>query len=206
MKSSSRDPTPVSSRVKRTVARAFGLLVCVVMLLVVGWAYNLSRVHKHCIKSTGFGFRAYSDAHGGELPSSTKGFGDAMLLLVKEGHVIGVEYICGPGDDGKYLAEALEKGLDVAEDQCTRVYVQGLKSTDDRELCLMFDRRSVRGGDHSYGYGPRLREVCMLDGSMGKVRDPEWPAFCRKQVELLTAAGWTRKAALTYWPDAEGSR
>jgi hypothetical protein len=62
-------PRSVSSRVTRVVARAFGLLACVVILLVGAWAYNLSRVHKHCIKSTGFGFRSYSDAHGGEVDS-----------------------------------------------------------------------------------------------------------------------------------------
>jgi hypothetical protein len=43
----------------------------------------------------------------------------------------------------------------------------------------------------------------MLDGSMNKIRDAEWPAFSRKQVELLMAAGWGRDAAVALYPEAE---
>lgn len=185
----------------KVLPRILGVAASLAVCLVAAWIWNLSRVHKHCIKIAGMGFGSYAEAHEGALPFSTNGFGDAMLLLVKEEHVSGVEFICGPGDDGRILATALAQGLDVPEDECSRVYVQGLKTWFDPELCVLFDRRSVRGGDHLRGYGPRLREVCMLNGSMNKIRDSEWPAFSRKQVELLMAAGWRREAAMAIYPD-----
>jgi hypothetical protein len=175
-----------------------GLVVC----LGFAWVHHLGKVHQHCIKITGTGFRMYSDAHGGALPFSTNGFGDALLLLVKEGHLPTVAFICGPGDDGHLLSNAMVRGLHVPEDQCSRVYVQGLSETNDPMLCILFDRRSVRGGDHFYGTGRPLREACMLDGSMQTIRDEQWPEFSKQQVELLIAAGWTREVALRYYPDA----
>ncbi len=147
-------------------------------------------------------FRFYAQAHGGMLPFHTNGFGDALLLLVKEGHAPSVAYICGPGDDGSVLSNALARGLHMPEEECTRVYIQGLSETNDPSLCILFDRRSVPGGDHFYGMGKPLREACMLDGGMETILDQRWPEFCRKQVDLLVAAGWTREKALKYYPEA----
>ncbi len=158
-------------------------------------------MHQHCIKVAGGAFRLYAQDHGGALPFHTNGFGDALLLLVREHDLPGVAWICGPGDDGTVLSNALMLGTDVPEEQCTRVYVQGLSETNDPMICILFDRRSVPGGDHSYGVGRAVREVCMLDGSMHTVSDERWTEFCRQQVELLVAAGWTREKAVEYYPE-----
>jgi hypothetical protein len=144
-------------------------------------------------------FRTYALEHGGALPYHTNGFGDAMLLLVQEKQLPGVAWICGPGDNGSVLSNALAHGLHVPEDQCTRVYLQGLSETNDPTICIVFDRQSVPGGDHNYGWGPRVREVCMLDGSMQTIPDEKWPAFRQKQVDLLVSAGFTREKALDYY-------
>lgn len=125
-----------------------------------------------------------------------------MLMLVKEGDPSDVHYFCGPGDDGHILKNALAQGLHVPEDQCTRVYVQGLGETNSPEICILFDRNSVKGGDHFYGTGKRLREVCMADGSMETVTDERWPEFSRKQVELLMETGFKREKALELYPAA----
>ncbi len=176
-------------------------LISAVVVLGFVWFRNLRNVHRHCIKVAGSAFRDYAEAHGGTLPFHTNGFGDAMLLLVKEQQLPGVAWICGPGDDGTVLSNALVHGLDVPEAQCSRVYVQGLSETNDPAICILFDRRSVPGGDHFYGSGRPIRELCMLDGIMETVTDEQWPAFCRRQVELLVAAGWTRKQAEEYYPE-----
>ena len=134
------------------------------------------------------------------MPYHTNGFGDALLLLVKEGHLPDVAYICGPGDDGHVLSNALARGMHVPEEQCTRVYVQGLSETNDPSICILFDRRSVPGGDHFYGRGKPVREACLLDGSMQTVLDRQWTEFSRRQVELLVAAGLSRQKALEFYP------
>lgn len=195
----------VSRRVKIFGSIAVSLLVLVVCLGVV-WFHYLGKVHQHCIKATGVAFRMYSEDHGGVLPYSTNGFGDALLLLVKEGYIPGVAFICGPGDDGHILSDALVQGVDVPEEQCSRVYVQGLSETNDPNICILFDRRSVRGGDHGYGWGPPLREACMLDGSMKAILDGQWPEFSREQIDLLVSAGFTRQKALEYYPAAGNAK
>ena len=36
--------------------------------------------HQHCIKQTGLAFHMYAEEHNGQLPFSTNGFGNALLL------------------------------------------------------------------------------------------------------------------------------
>ena len=176
-----------------------GGFIALVICLGTAWIHHLGKMHQHCMKIAGTILREYASEHGGVLPYHTNGFGDALILLVKDSPQ-DVRFICGPGDDGHVFSNALVQGLDVPERQCSRVYVQGLSETNDLGLCILFDRRSVPGGDHGYGSGRPIREVCMLDGSMQSVSDERWPEFCRQQVELLVAAGWARDNALQYYP------
>ena len=103
------------------------------------------------------------------------------------------------------FSNALTHGFHVPESQCSRVYVQGLSRTNDPQLCILFDRRSVPAGDHFYGSGKRVREACMIDGSMEVVPDKGWTEFSRRQVELLVAAGFKREKALEYYPGRRDS-
>ncbi len=152
----------------------------------------------------------YSSDHQGRFPFSTNGFGNTLLLLVKEdylGGTNGVAFICGPGDDGYVFKEALQNNSVVPEDQCSRVYIQGLSETNDYGICILFDRNSCRGGDHFRSpWGHRVREVCMLDGAMRVIPDERWPEFSRQQVKLLVAAGFSRKDVLRYYPAAADAK
>jgi hypothetical protein len=190
-----------SRTAKWTLLAAVGFTAGV-MCLGIAWLHHLGKVHQHCMKCTGLAFRAYSMDHAGALPYSTNGFGDALLLLVKEGHLPTVAFICGPGDDGHVLSNALVFGLHVPESQCSRVYIQGLSEANDPSVCVLFDGRSVPGGDHFYGSGKPLREVCLLDGSMQAISDKQWPEFSRRQVDLLITVGFSRQKALEYYPEA----
>jgi len=163
--------------------------------------HNGTMAHRHCMKVAGMTFLGYASDHGGVFPYHTNGFGDALLLVVRDSPR-DIPFICGPGDDGHVFSNALAQGLHVPEIQCSRVYVQGLSQTNDPRLCILFDRRSVPGGDHFYGSGKRVREACMLDGSMETVPDERWADFSRQQVELLAAAGFRREKALQYYPEA----
>lgn len=178
----------------------FALFGC----MIWAWLWYLGHyVHQHCIKQAGLAFDIYAGDHHGRLPYSTNGFGDALLLLVKEGSAY-VNVICGPGDDGHVFYEALTNQSVVPEAQCSRVYIQGLCDTNDPMICILFDRNSCRGGDHFRSpWGHPLREVCMLDGEMRTVRAEDWPEFSRKQVELLISAGFSRTNALYFYPAAK---
>jgi hypothetical protein len=176
--------------------------------MVVGsfWAwlaYLDKYVHQHCIKAAGMAFSLYSSDHKGWLPLSTNGFGSALLLLAKEDASV-INSLCGPDDDGHLFRTALQNGSIVPEEECSRIYIQGLSETNDPAICILFDRNSCKGGDHGRSpWAHALREVCLLDGSMQVVRDEDWPEFSRKQVELLVAAGFVRTNALHFYPAAK---
>ena len=182
-----------------------GVFVAIVAFMGAAWVHHLGKVHQHCMKIAGTIFTEYAMDHGGAFPYDTNGFGDALLLLVKD-RPHDVPFICGPDDDGHVFSNALARALHVPEDQCSRVYVQGLCDTNDPRICILFDRRSVPGGDHFYGSGKPVREVCLLDGFMETVPDARWADFSRQQVELLVSAGFKREKALQYYPEALTSR
>jgi hypothetical protein len=187
-------------KVRRALIIAGGL-IALVLCLGAAWLHHLGKVHRHCMKIAGSVLRDYAREHGGVFPYHTNGFGDALLLLVRE-QPSNVPFICGPGDDGHVFSNALAHGLHVPAEQCSRVYVQGLTETNYPGICILFDRRSVPGGDHFYGSGKPVREACLLDGSMQTVPDARWAEFSRQQVDLLVAAGFKREKALQYYPQA----
>lgn len=187
-----------------------GFILCAFFGLGATWLWYLNHyVHQHCIKQAGLAFRIYAGEHNGNLPFSTNGFGNALLLLAGAdstndylGGFMGPLY--APGDDGQLYRQALMNHSVLPEDQCSRVYIQGLnEDTNDPQICILFDRNSCPGGDHGrLPWAHRVREACMLDGSMEVIRDEDWPEFSRKQVELLVAAGFSRSNALHFYPAA----
>jgi hypothetical protein len=192
----------MKTRAKKLLIVA-AIFFCVLAGLGGTWLWYLGKhVHLHCIKQVSIAFHIYSSEHQGQLPFSTNGFGDALLLLAKE-DPSDIFCLCGPDDDGHIFRDAIKNNTIVREDQCSRVYVQGLSETNDPQICLLSDRNSCRGGDHFRSpWGHRVREVSLLDGSMQVIRDENWPEFSRQQVELLVAAGFSRTNALRYFPAA----
>ena len=180
------------------------IFFCVLVGIGGTWLWYLGKyVHQHCIKGAGMAFRIYSSEHQGQFPFSTNGFGNALLILAKE-DPSSIHNICGPDDDGHIFTDALKNNSSVSEDQCSRVYIQGLSESSDPQICLLFDRNSCRGGDHFRSpWGHRVREVCMLDGSMQVISHEHWPEFSLNQVELLVAAGFSRTNALHFYPSAK---
>ena len=155
--------------------------------------------HQHCMKAAGSVLRLYAEEHGGRLPSDTNGFGNALLRLVKE-EVGNVRYVTGPGDDGKVFMDALKTGMPIPEARCSRVYVQGLSEQSNQGIAMLFDKKPTRGGDHfRRPWGPLVREVCLLDGSMESVPEDKWREFSSNQVELLVREGFERTVARHYY-------
>jgi hypothetical protein len=168
-----------------------GLPVLALMLFLILMSI-LFPAHEHCMKQTGLSLRTYALDHGGRFPFHTNGFGDAILLLIKE---LGDDprLFTAPGDNGSLYRKCVKTSAHMPEERCTRAYVQGLSDTNNPQIALVFDRYPTREGDHfRRPWGPRLREVAMLDGSMEVIREEKWPEFRRKQIELLVAEGITR--------------
>lgn len=155
------------------------------------------------MKGTGLSLLAYASDHDSRFPFHTNGFGDAILLLLKESSD-DPRLFTAPGDDGRLLKECLRSGANVPEERCTRAYVQGLCETNDPNIALIFDRYPTRGGDHfRRPWGPPLREVWMLGASHQIIHEKNWAKFIQKQVELLVAEGIPRGEAEKYYQPPE---
>src|SRR5438270_434619 len=123
-------------------------------------------------------------------PYSTSGYGDAILLVTtnKSDFV----FFTAEGYSTKAFEYALEHGTHVPNNECGRVYVQVPGTNRDSNIVALFDKKSRRGG----------RETS--DAATRFVKDADWPGFVQRQVELLVAAGITRKQAGSYYaPEAK---
>ncbi|MBE0545056.1 MAG: hypothetical protein IH623_27265 [Verrucomicrobia bacterium] len=187
------------SRKKRWLlglAVSLGLLLLTVVgaFLVIGH-FNLFGAHQHCSKGLGLLLRQYASNHDGNYPVHTNGFGDALLLLITEDDHANLRHLVAPGDDGKMLLECLEKNLDVPEEKCSRIYIQGLSETNgDDGVALVFDAYPTPGGDHfRRPWGKPIRDVVMASGSVEFIPEMRWPAFAQDQIERLVRLGRERR-------------
>jgi hypothetical protein len=151
--------------------------------------------HQHCIKAAGLQMLQYAGEHDGRFPYHPKSYGNALLLLNEDSY----NTLTGPGYDPAVLHQAKQAGTDLGEEDCGRVYVQGLTTKCNIEIALLFDKLPTPGGDHCH-FPVRMwaslgREVVFRHGGMRFVRESEWPQFVNEQVELLVAEGFAREEA-----------
>ncbi len=178
------------------VAAAVG---CVVYIRTHPLVFNESFFgHAHCIAQTAGSLRQYAFEHQSNYPTHTNGYGDALLLVVKE-YLPGAPCFTGPGYDPGIFKEALASNGNVDEDKCGRVYIQGLTETSNPEIVMLYDKIPTPGGDHCHLLArltaPPSREVLFADGSHRTIRESEWPEFTKNQIELLTKEGFDRVTA-----------
>ncbi len=188
----------------------WGPLILIPVFLVSAFicvvVFNVFHAHEHCIKQAGTAFRIYAGDNQDKLPYDTNGFGNALLLLVKGGYLgdtngqYSIGPITGPGDDGSIFRQALKTGAPIPEQKCSRIYIQGLSETNNPGIAILWDKKSSPGGDHFHRpWGPLLREVCLIDGSMQVIPEKSWAAFASNQVELLVQDGVPRATARHYY-------
>jgi hypothetical protein len=157
--------------------------------------------HAHCIVGGGMDLIMYAHEHNGRFPYHTNGYGDA-LLLVNAGWDAA---LTGPGYNADVFKRARATGENAPESEFGRVYVQGLTNTNDAKIALLFDKLPTPGGDHCQGlrriWTPLAREVFMISGGKELIWEKDWPAFAKKQIELLVAAGISRQQAGRYYAE-----
>jgi hypothetical protein len=151
--------------------------------------------HAHCIKFAGSEMQEYAFQHEGRFPYHPKGYGNALLLMDEECY----HALTGPGYDPAVFYEAKHSGRDLSEEECGRVYIQGLTTKSDYRIALLFDKLPTPGGDHCHLpwrlWAPLCREVWLVGCTLLRVTENEWPDFAREQVELLVKEGFPRQEA-----------
>ena len=143
----------------------------------------------------------YAHDHGGRFPYHTNGYGDALVMMDSGWDAA----LTGPGYDAAVFARIRRTGEDAPENEFGRVYVQGLSETNDPEIVLLFDKMPTPGGDHCHFlarvFAPLAREVWTIGSDRRVVRESEWPAFVKGQIELLVAAGIAQEQAERYYSE-----
>src|SRR5262249_54228306 len=102
--------------------------------------------HAHCIKIAGLELERYAEENKGKFPHHPGGYGNALLLLSEDCFFA----LTGPGYDAAAFHAAKRNGRDLAEEECGRVYVQGLTKKSNPEIALLFDKLPTPGGDHCH--------------------------------------------------------
>jgi hypothetical protein len=152
--------------------------------------------HAHCIKAAGLTLDGYAQDHGGKFPYDVKGYGNALLILPEECY----HTLTGPGYDTDAFHEAKRTGGVLHEDDCGRVYIQGLTTKSNHQIALLFDKVPTPGGDHCHFptrlWAPLGREVWLVGCHQEFVPESAWPDFASKQVELLVKEGFDRQVAV----------
>lgn len=154
--------------------------------------------HPHCIKQAVMQLLGYAKDHGGKFPSHPGGYGDALLTIPDACF----EPLTGPCYSADVFYRALRNGTPMKEEDCGRVYVQGLTDNHDSEIAILFDKLPTPG-DHCHlwerFYTPYGREVLFLGGHTRFIPESEWPGFAKDQIEKLVAAGISRDTAVRYY-------
>jgi hypothetical protein len=139
--------------------------------------------HAHCMKSAGLGLESFAGDHGGRFPFHTNGCAAALAQAIAGGYCSGSE-LSGPG-------------------HIPRVYVQGLSRANDGEIAILFDKVPTPGGDHCHLFrriwAPLGREVWTIGAGMSFIPESRWPAYAKRQVESLVAAGMPKQQAENYY-------
>lgn len=196
----------MTSRRKKVLAvvSMFAVLAAACVLYVQGHplVFNESFFgHAHCIKGGGLGLEGYAHEHGGMFPFHTNGYGDA-LVLVNDGWD---EALTGPGYNARVFERVRKTGEDAPETEFGRVYVQGLRLTNNPEIAILFDKLPTPGGDHCHLFrrifAPLGREVWTIGDGMRFVPEAKWPEYAKAQIELLVAAGIAREQAGIYYSE-----
>lgn len=175
------------------VALAIGAVLIVVYALTHPLAFM--EPHRHCIKFAGLQLLQYAEEHKGRFPFHPGGYSNALLLLDEECF----HALTGPGYDSAPFVEAKKANRELSEDECGRVYVQGLTRKSNAEIAQLFDKLPTPGGDHCHLpvrlWAPLGREVWFVGGHSTFVLEGDWTKFAKTQVDFLAKDGFNRQEA-----------
>ena len=176
---------------RRKVLRTLTIVLVVIAALfgaAYGWyCYNYPFGRTHCcLKGIGIALEMYAEKYGGHYPAGG-GCPEASLSLLYKysGFGIGGNYLCGKTKSAEAAQEILEAGGLLGPDTCDWHYLEGLTTSDDNRLALVWDKVGL---DH---FGGRLsrggHSIWRLHDGEEIIPGSEWPAFLEEQERLMAA-------------------
>jgi hypothetical protein len=165
------------------------LLAAIVVLGLAGggfalYRYNFPFGHSHCCdKQLYFALKDYADNNNGNFPSG-EATPEASLSLIHPTFEHGYAYLlCGKTGSESATQEVLDRGELLGPETCGWNYVEGLRSDDDRQLALFWDREGLGHNGQRLAGGGHV--VMFVDGFTKHIRASEWDAFLAEQKILF---------------------
>lgn len=143
--------------------------------------YPYGRTHR-CSKGLYFALLSYSEGHDGELPNSDDPSKLALTQLIGNGWVDqdSLDLIVGKAGDLEAAEKFYAKHGYLKPEHSSWHFVNGLNE-NDRGMAIAWDKIPL---DHN-GRVSESREVIMVGRAVSNIPNSEWPAFLKKQAELL---------------------
>lgn len=166
------------------------LLLAVAVLASLGGLarYTYSRQYPYgwsncCDKGLQSALLNYANDHGGSFPAGEATPEASLSLLYPK--YIDAYTLSGKSVPLAQVEAALARNGRLSPDTCGWHYVEGLRSNDNPELALFWDKAGLgHNGERLAGGG---HVVCRLDYGHDYISASQWPAFVARQQELLAA-------------------
>ena len=126
--------------------------------------------------------RQYAAEHGGFFPSGPGGDATALGQLFPVYSARGKE-LAGLTGDINLAMRILKSGKQLTTNQTSWVYVEGLRSTDNQQVALFWEREPgvLPTGQRVQGVG---HTVMLLSGQVTNIADADWSTFLDTQQSM----------------------
>jgi len=136
-----------------------------------------------CLKGLGVALFSYAQKNGGHYPAGAGSPEASLSLLYRDGSV-DAECLRGKTVSVEKVERILERGGLLGPDSCGWHYVEGLTTSDNPDLALVWDKVGLgHNGEDLHGG----HSVCFLPGFEEVVPAAKWPDFLKHQQELMAA-------------------
>ena len=160
----------------------------IVLLVGAGFAYRQYSYPygwSHCCdKGLGMQLREYADRHGGWFPRGEESPEASLSLLYRMDPNLAY-WLRGKTIPESVVHTRLESGKLLTPETCGWHYVEGLRSDDDPELAILWDKAGL---GHN---GARLSDgghwVVFTSGSREYIPGADWDRFITQQTQLQAA-------------------
>jgi hypothetical protein len=174
-------------RILKRVAIGAALLACIVVALFFSVrsqlpSYPYGRSHC-CLKILGLALQQYANKYGGHFPAGAGSPEASLSLLYREG-LADAELLRGKTVPVEKVQDILDHGKLLGSDTCGWHYVEGLTTSDNPDLALVWDKVGLgHNGEDLHGG----HSVWFLLSPEDVVPAKEWPEFLKHQEELMAA-------------------
>jgi hypothetical protein len=174
-------------RILKRIAIGAAVVGCIVVALVFwvrsqipSYPYGWSHC---CLKGVGVALGQYAEKYNGHYPAGAGSPEASLSLLYREGS-LDAEYLRGKTVPVEKVKRILERGELLGPDSCGWHYVEGLTTSDDPNLALVWDKVGLgHNGEDLHGG----HSVWFLGYSEEVVPAEKWPDFLKQQQKLMAA-------------------